>query len=150
MPCKDHKNLNDGVSGEMAGTSSPSEFSGVELTLHRAGVLIGTGIVAAGLLIGSMSSTAWAEEQSNTEGQGKSTATTRDQMLNSSVDGYAEKLRKKGGTFKEWMKLVQYYGVLGKTDKALEALALGKEDLKDDPQSVRRLERFAKMVGLKQ
>ena len=133
----------------MAGTNSLSEISRVERKLRRAGLAIGGGIVAAGLLAGGPS-VAWAEEQSDATEQAKSTPVTRDKMLNDNVDGYAEKLRKKGGTFKEWMKLVQYYGVLGKTEKALDALAQGKEDLKDDPRAVRRLERFAKMVGLKQ
>ena len=135
----------------MAGTNSRSRFAGIERVLPRAGAVIGAGIVAVGLLAGGLSPETFAEEQSNAnEGQAKSTPETRDEMLNNSVDGYADKLRKKGGTFKEWMKLVQYYGVLGKTDKALEALAHGKEDLKDDPRAVRRLDRFAKMVGLKQ
>ena len=135
----------------MAGKNSRSKYPGIERELPRVGLVIGAGIVAVGFLVGSLSPAALAEEQSNAnEGQVKSTPETRDQMLNNSVDGYAEKLRKKGGTFKEWMKLVQYYGVLGKTDKALEALAHGKEDLKDDPRAVRRLDRFAKMVGLKQ
>ena len=134
----------------MAGTNSLSMMSGLERALRRAGLVIGGGIVAAGLLAAGPSPVAWAEDQSDAAGQAKSTPVTRDKMLNDNVDGYAEKLRKKGGTFKEWMKLVQYYGVLGKTDKALEALAQGKEDLKDDPRAVRRLDRFAKMVGLKQ
>lgn len=137
----------------MAGTDSLSMTSGRARALRRAGLVIGGGILAAGLLAAGPSSVAWAEEQSDAvqnEGQAKSTPITRDRMLNENVDGYAEKLRKEGGTFKQWMKLVQYYGVLGKTEKALEALAQGKEDLKDDPRAVRRLDRFAKMVGLKQ
>jgi len=134
----------DGVDGQMAGTNSLKMISSLDGAPRRVGLVIGAGIVAAGLLAAGSSLPAWAEEQA------KSTPITRDKMLNDNVDGYAEKLRKKGGTFKEWMKLVQYYGVLGKTEKALEALALGKEDLKDDPRAVRRLERFAKMVGLTQ
>ena len=126
----------------MAGTNSLSMTSGLARALRRACLVIGGGILAAGLMAAGPSPVALAEEQD------KSTQVTRDKMLNDNVDGYAAKLREKGGTFKEWMKLVQYYGVLGKTDKALQALALGKEDLKDDPRAVRRLDRFAKMVGL--
>lgn len=87
--------------------------------------------------------------KSSGEGAEKSTPVTRDAMLNSNADRFALRLEKDGGSLQDWMKLVRLYGVLGKYQKALRALARAKQDLKDDPRAIRRLDRFAKLVGLK-
>ncbi len=107
-------------------------------------------ILVLGLLIVNVQ----AQQTSGTadtykEGSGESTPVSRDAMLNANVDSFADRLHKNGGSLQEWMKLVRYYGVLGKNKKALKALADAKKDLRKNPQAVRRLNRFAKFLGLK-
>jgi len=121
---------------------------------HRV-VLIGVGLFSIGLLTSALIVKAEAQGTSakpdayDKKSSGQSTAMSRDAMLNSNVNSFADRLHKNGGSLEEWMKLVRFYGVLGKNQKALQALASAKKDLQDNPQAIRRLNRFAKLVGLR-
>lgn len=111
-------------------------------------ILLGVGLFGITFVPAATVETAEAQETSAGDPD-KSGALSRDQWLNKNVNAYADRLYEEGGSLDEWMKLVQYYGVLGRNEKALQALARAKEDLKDDRQAIRRLNRFARMVGLR-
>ncbi len=111
-------------------------------------LLLGLGVFGVAFIAAATFENAEAQGTSAGESD-QSSALSRDEWLNKNVNAFADRLYQNGGTLDEWMKLVQYYGVLGKNEKALQALAHAKEDLKDDRQAVRRLNRFARMVGLK-
>ncbi len=108
--------------------------------------VIFTTIFLVGLLVANVQAQQTSETPDKYDNDG---AVSRDAMMNASVDSFSERLHKNGGSLQEWMKLVRYYGVLGKNKKALKALADAKKDLRKNPQAVRRLNRFGKMLGLK-
>lgn len=138
----------------MTGTGFRLKSTNFANQWKKPAVLISAGLFSFGLLTGEFIATADAQEKSAApdaynQANPQAGAISRDKMLNQSVDSWSERLRQEGGTLQEWMQLVRYYGVLGQDKKALAALATAKEALKDDPQAVRRLIRFAKMVGIK-
>ncbi len=122
--------------------------------LKKATLLIGISLFSIGLITTSFIDGAVAQDaskKSNTYNNDSPSSSTmsRGAMVNANVDSFAERLHKNGGTLKEWMKLVRFYKILGKNDKALEALADAKKNLQANPQAIKRLDRFAKFMGLK-
>lgn len=130
----------------MAETVSGRIASSFKNRWKKPAPLVGASLFSITLVMNAFVATAVAQEKQANPQAG---AMSRDVMLNSSVDSWADRLVKEGGTLQEWMKLVRYYGVLGKDKKALAALEKAKVALKDDPQAIRRLVRFAKLVGIK-
>lgn len=138
----------------MAETKSRQKASSFANQWKKPALFIGTGLFSIGLLTNPFIATSNAQEKSvkpgtASEDHPQAAAISRDEMMNASVDGWSDRLVREGGTLQQWMKLVRYYGVLGQDKKALAALEKAKVALKDDPQAIRRLVRFAKLIGIK-
>ncbi len=64
------------------------------------------------------------------------------------VERLAERLHRDGSDLDGWLRLMQSYKVLGERDKALAAFADARRALASEPDKVRRIEEFAKELGL--
>lgn len=72
----------------------------------------------------------------------------RGEMVRGMVARLAERLKQDGSDVEAWLRLVRAYVVLGERDKASEAVSNARQALAKDPDKVRRIEDFAKSVGL--
>jgi cytochrome c-type biogenesis protein CcmH len=72
----------------------------------------------------------------------------RQQMIVGMVAGLAEKLKKDGGDFEGWMRLVRAYTVLGERDKARLAASDARRAVGSDMDKLRRLDALVKELGL--
>ena len=72
----------------------------------------------------------------------------RQQMIIGMVEGLAERLRKDGGDFEGWMRLVRAYTVLGERDKARLAASDARRAMERDAEKLRRLDALVKELGL--
>jgi cytochrome c-type biogenesis protein CcmH len=72
----------------------------------------------------------------------------RGEMVRGMVAQLAERLKSDGSDVEGWLRLVRAYVVLGERDKASEAVGKARQALIKDPDKVRRIEDFAKSVGL--
>lgn len=138
----------------MAKSVSSRIASSLEKQSKKPALMVRASLFTIGLAMNAFIATADAQDKAAkpgtaSEDHSQAGAISRDVMLNTSVDSWADRLVREGGTLQEWMKLVRYYGVLGKDKKALAALEKAKIALKDDPQAIRRLVRFSKLVGIK-
>lgn len=60
-------------------------------------------------------------------------------MIETMVEGLAERLEEGDGTIEEWMRLIRAYGVLGRTADASDTWAKARALFSDDPASLARL-----------
>jgi cytochrome c-type biogenesis protein CcmH len=72
----------------------------------------------------------------------------RQQMIVGMVEGLAERLKKDGGDFEGWLRLVRAYTVLGERDKARSAAADARRAVGGDTEKLRRLDELVKGLGL--
>jgi cytochrome c-type biogenesis protein CcmH len=72
----------------------------------------------------------------------------RQQMIVGMVEGLAERLKKDGGDFEGWMRLVRAYTVLGERDKARVAASDARRAMERDADKLRRLDALVKELGL--
>ncbi|PLX39075.1 MAG: c-type cytochrome biogenesis protein CcmI [Hyphomicrobiales bacterium] len=72
----------------------------------------------------------------------------RQAMIQNMVSGLAERLESDGGTVDEWLRLLNAYGVLGKKDEAVAALAKARAAYADDAAALERLAAIGKRLGL--
>ncbi len=79
---------------------------------------------------------------------GQMTTQERSAMINQMVEGLAQRLQKDGNDLKGWLRLVRAYSVLGKQDKAAEALKTARESFKDDEKALAELSALAGNIGL--
>jgi cytochrome c-type biogenesis protein CcmH len=75
-------------------------------------------------------------------------AEDRQAMIRSMVDGLEEKLKANGKDLDGWLRLIRARGVLGDTEKATLAVQSAKDQFKDDPQALARLEGLAKEMNI--
>jgi cytochrome c-type biogenesis protein CcmH len=72
----------------------------------------------------------------------------RQQMIMGMVQGLADRLKKDGGDFEGWMRLVRAYTVLGDRDKARSAASDARRAVGSDTDKLRRLDELVKGLGL--
>ncbi|MBN8532647.1 MAG: c-type cytochrome biogenesis protein CcmI [Rhizobiales bacterium] len=72
----------------------------------------------------------------------------RARAIEGMVEGLAERLRSKGGSFDEWQRLVQARMVLEQGDKAREALDEARRALAGNAAALAGLDRLAERLGL--
>jgi cytochrome c-type biogenesis protein CcmH len=72
----------------------------------------------------------------------------RNEMVRGMVGRLAERLKQDGSDVEGWLKLIRAYVVLGERDKAGEAVSHARAALTGDPDKMRRIDEFAKSVGL--
>lgn len=70
------------------------------------------------------------------------------EMIKGMVNRLAERLAEDGNDLEGWMRLMRARTVLGQKDQAMKALADARDSFKDDEASLRRLNTFAKQLGL--
>jgi cytochrome c-type biogenesis protein CcmH len=73
----------------------------------------------------------------------------RQAMIESMVQGLAERLAKQGDDLSGWLKLVRAYTVLQRKDDALKALESAKSQFSGQPQALEQLDTLATELGLK-
>jgi cytochrome c-type biogenesis protein CcmH len=78
----------------------------------------------------------------------KTTAADPSAMIQSMVDGLAQRLAEKGGTPEEWAKLVRSWGVLHKADKAAAARTAARQALAGDPPALTRFEALVSALSV--
>jgi cytochrome c-type biogenesis protein CcmH len=78
------------------------------------------------------------------------TAAAGDQnaMIRGMVARLADRLKQDGSDIDGWLRLVRSYVVLGERDKALQAVADARQAIGNDAEKRRRLDDFAKSLGL--
>ncbi|GAA6207942.1 c-type cytochrome biogenesis protein CcmI [Cognatishimia sp. WU-CL00825] len=69
-------------------------------------------------------------------------------MVQSMVDGLAERLAEDGGTAAEWAQLITAFGVMGEQDRAQETADAAKGKFADDPEGLRLIQTAAQEAGL--
>jgi cytochrome c-type biogenesis protein CcmH len=72
----------------------------------------------------------------------------RQEMINSMVEGLAERLESEPNDPDGWARLMQAYMVLGKTDDAQNALKKASGVFADQPELVARFDALAKEIGI--
>ena len=72
----------------------------------------------------------------------------RAQMVETMVAGLAARLKDKGGTAQEWLKLIKAYSVLGKKEAAQTAAADARKALAASPDDVKSIDDFSRALGL--
>jgi cytochrome c-type biogenesis protein CcmH len=75
-------------------------------------------------------------------------ADQRNAMIRGMVERLAERLEKEGGDVDDWIKLIRAYGVLGESDKAKATVVSARKALAGDEDKMRRVDEFAKTLGL--
>jgi cytochrome c-type biogenesis protein CcmH len=73
----------------------------------------------------------------------------RQAMIESMVQGLADRLAKEGNDLSGWLKLVRAYAVLDRNDDALQALERAKTQFSGKPQALEQLDTLAAELGLK-
>jgi cytochrome c-type biogenesis protein CcmH len=72
----------------------------------------------------------------------------RQQMIMGMVERLADRLKKDGGDFEGWMRLVRAYTVLGDRDKARATASDARRAVDGDTDKLRRLDELVKGLGL--
>jgi cytochrome c-type biogenesis protein CcmH len=72
----------------------------------------------------------------------------RAQMVENMVAGLAERLEAEGNDLDGWLRLMRAYTVLGKSGEAEQAAASARENFKDDPSALERINSAARQLGL--
>jgi cytochrome c-type biogenesis protein CcmH len=72
----------------------------------------------------------------------------RAQMVENMVAGLAERLEAEGNDLDGWLRLMRAYTVLGKSGEAKQAAASARENFKDDPSALERINSAARQLGL--
>jgi cytochrome c-type biogenesis protein CcmH len=72
----------------------------------------------------------------------------RDQMVRGMVERLATRLAQNGGDVDGWLRLMRAYVVLGERDKARGAVEDARKALKDNPDSLRRIDDGARAIGI--
>jgi cytochrome c-type biogenesis protein CcmH len=72
----------------------------------------------------------------------------RQQMIVGMVEGLAQRLKRDGGDFEGWLRLVRAYTVLGERDKARVAATEARRTVERDADKLRRLDELVKELGL--
>jgi cytochrome c-type biogenesis protein CcmH len=72
----------------------------------------------------------------------------RAQMIENMVAGLAERLEGDGSDLEGWLRLMRAYTVLGKSGEAKQAAASARENFKDDPSALERINSAARQLGL--
>ncbi|MEP3049652.1 MAG: c-type cytochrome biogenesis protein CcmI [Roseibium sp.] len=75
-------------------------------------------------------------------------ATDRQDMIRSMVEGLATRLEADGGSSDEWSRLLRAYMVLGEKDKAIAAFKLAESAFADNPDELARIKDAADKMGL--
>ena len=73
----------------------------------------------------------------------------RQAMIESMVQGLANRLDQKGDDLAGWLKLVRAYTVLDRKDDALKALEKAKTQFSGNEDALRELDALAAELGLK-
>ena len=73
----------------------------------------------------------------------------RQAMIETMVQGLADRLTKEGNDLSGWLKLVRAYAVLDRKDDALKALERAKTQFSGKPQALEQLDTLAAELGLK-
>jgi cytochrome c-type biogenesis protein CcmH len=73
----------------------------------------------------------------------------RQAMIESMVQGLADRLAKEGDDLSGWLKLVRAYAVLDRKTDALKALERAKSQFSGKPQALEQLDTLAVELGLK-
>ena len=79
---------------------------------------------------------------------GQMTPEQRMAMINSMVEGLAQRLQENGDDLQGWQRLVRAYMVLGKRDAALQALASARKVFEGNGEALGQIDAFAKTLGL--
>lgn len=87
-------------------------------------------------------------DQQTMEQAANMSAEDRQAMIRSMVDGLEEKLKADGSDLDGWLRLIRARAVLGDADKAAVAFTTAKDQFKDDPQALARLEGLAKEMNI--
>lgn len=77
------------------------------------------------------------------------TPAARQAVIESMVQGLADRLAKQGDDLTGWLKLVRAYTVLDRKDEALKALERAKSQFNGKPQALEQLDTLAAELGLK-
>jgi len=72
----------------------------------------------------------------------------RAQMIENMVAGLAERLESDGADLEGWLRLMRAYTVLGKSGEAEQAAALARENFREDPGALERIDDTARQLGL--
>lgn len=72
----------------------------------------------------------------------------RARMIENMVAGLAERLEGDGNDLEGWLRLMRAYTVLGKSGEAKQAAASARENFKDDPSALERIDSAARQLGL--
>ena len=72
----------------------------------------------------------------------------RNLMIRGMVERLSERLQRDGSDVDGWLQLVRSYMVLGDRDKATAAAAAGRRALASEPEKFKKLDEFAKGLGL--
>lgn len=69
-------------------------------------------------------------------------------MIENMVAGLAERLEADGNDLEGWLRLMRAYKVLGKSGEAKQAAASARENFKDNPDALERIDEAARQLGL--
>ncbi len=72
----------------------------------------------------------------------------RARMVETMVAGLAERLEADGNDLDGWLRLMRAYMVLGKSGEAEQAAAAARENFKNDPGALERIDSAARQLGL--
>jgi len=72
----------------------------------------------------------------------------RAQMIENMVAGLSDRLQNDGSDLEGWLRLMRAYKVLGKSGEAKQAAASARENFKDDPTALERINSAARQLGL--
>ena len=86
--------------------------------------------------------------QDDVAAAGQLTREQRAQMVETMVAGLAARLKDKGGTAEEWLKLIKAYSVLGKKEAAQTAAADARKALAASPDDLKSIDDFSRALGL--
>jgi cytochrome c-type biogenesis protein CcmH len=72
----------------------------------------------------------------------------RAQMIENMVAGLADRLEADGSDLDGWLRLMRAYKVLGKSGEAKQAAASARENFREDPNALQRINDAARQLGL--
>jgi len=72
----------------------------------------------------------------------------RAQMIENMVAGLADRLEADGSDLDGWLRLMRAYKVLGKSGEAKQAAASARENFRDNPNALQRIDNAARQLGL--
>jgi cytochrome c-type biogenesis protein CcmH len=106
-------------------------------------------IKAVGARIAAFESgTAPGPSEADMAAAGKLSPEQRAQMIAGMVDGLAQRLKSNGRDLPGWLRLVNAYAVLGRTDDARAALADARRNFDGDADALAQIAKLANSLGL--